>query len=230
MRTIGRLMSAVALLTAGALVMSPAASADSLVPQPDYEAAYAAAADASGVFASGTTVTIVQHGGLAGDFDVTVNADGSLVGERADNGATTRVRCVRVDRCWEQDPTAFGDVKWHRLPAGSITYQLGRDYWSTWMGFPWPAGARFALGTAEDGTPLYMVGYDAGGMMVVNVAYFEGPSVSNVVMLVDDVGMTPTREGQMTASTTRVVVAPPAKKSIGTPATQLDAWTVPINS
>jgi hypothetical protein len=229
MRPIG-LTSAIVLLSVGAVVMSPVArAADVVVPQAQYEAAYAAAADASGVFVSGTTVSLHESTATGGDLDMTVNADGSLVGSHATNGNTTMIRCVRVDRCWEQDAAAFGDLKWHRLPAGSVTYQLGRDFWSTWMGFPWESDALYGLATGDDGTTTYMVGFSTGDMTVVNAASFAGPSVSNTVYVMGDAAMMPVSDGQFTASPTHVAVTAPAKRSMGPAATQIDRWTVPIN-
>jgi hypothetical protein len=230
MKTTGRLLAISFILGGGLLVMPGTASADSpVVPQGDYETAYAAAADASGVFAPGATVNFTTHGWIDGDLNVTVNPDGSLVGSKVRTGSTTSVKCVRVDRCWEQAATSFGDMKWHLLPAGSVTYQLARDYWSSWMGFPWPAGSTFMLAALDDGTPAYAVAMTAGGLSVLNVAAFTGPSVDNVVEVADDSGWTPVRSGTMTATTTPTPVVPPAKKATGTKATQLEHWVFPIN-
>ncbi len=230
MRIVARLVSVVSLLAVGTLMMpGTALAADPGVPQAEYEAAYAAAAAASGVFASGTTVS-VKMTSAAGDVDLTVNRDGSLVGERRTDGTTTRIRCVRVDRCWEQAAESFGDMKWHRLPVGSVTYQLGRDYWSTFRGFPWPTDARFGLATTDDGTPIYLVAFNAKGMTVANVDEFAGASTRSVSFLLVDESMSELASGTYTASTVPTPVVPPARKWVGTPATQLDAWTVPINN
>jgi hypothetical protein len=137
---------------------------------------------------------------------------------------------VRVDRCWEQAAESFGDMKWHRLPVGSVTYQLGRDYWSAWRGFPWPAEARYGLTTADDGTPLYVVVFDVKGMAVANVAEFAGASTRSMSFLVVDESMQELSSGTYTAFVEPTPVVPPLRKWVGAPATQRDAWTVPINN
>lgn len=230
MRTLARLVSVVSLLAVGMLMMPGAAqAADPVVPQAEYEAAYAAASTAAGVFASGTTVSI-ELTSADGDIDLLVNPNGSLVGERRTDGTTTRIRCVRVDRCWEQAAESFGDMKWHRLPVGSVTYQLGRDYWSTWRGFPWPADARYGLATSDDGTPIYIVAFSVKGMSIANVDEFQGAATRSVSFLVVDESMSELASGIYTAIAEPTPVVPPARKWVGAPATQLDAWTVPINN
>jgi hypothetical protein len=231
-----RLLAASLIAGLGLLVMPGTAAADPVVvPQADYEAAYAAAADASGIFAPGATVTFASEGSKYGDLEVTVNPDGSLIGvlvieapsEKED--VTETVRCVRVDRCWEQSAAAFGDLKWHLLPPGSVTFQLSRDFWSAWMGFPWPADTMYLLGAFDDGTPVYSAGYVVDDMVLLNLVSFEGPSATNLISVVSDNDVVPLRSATISAAPAYVKVPPPPKKQIGSRATQKEQWMFPIN-
>ena len=234
MRGSGRVGLLVTPLLCLTVVMAAPAVADGegLIDQAQYEAAYAAAADASGVFAPATSVTFTSKGKPEGDLTVTVNPDGSLLGSRTRDSVPVEIRCVRVDRCWERSLGAYGDRKWHRLTAGSVEYQAARDDWSTWMGFPWPSGSVFSLSTTSDGSTMFLVGVRVGDSALVNGANFSGPSVQNMVMVGDGAIGEVVRSGDMSASTVPVAVTAPLKRAVGVPATQFayaDMWIVPIN-
>lgn len=228
MRTRNRIL--VGLVSAAILVMPGTAAAEPL-PQPDWEAAYNASADASGAFAPGTDFSILSRTEESGaSYFVTVHVDGSLQGERVGEDGMDRIRCVRIDRCWEQSAVTFGDSKWHRLPAGSVVYMDARAYWwSEVMEMPWPESSFYAIEPDPDGMPMHMVGWgNEAAVRVSETTFTPGTATAVHVMMVNDTPIATTVTVGM-AKTGLAPVRAPAKSTIGKRATLSDYWSVPIN-
>jgi hypothetical protein len=219
-------------LLASAMLVMPGTAAAAELPQPEWEASYNASADASGVFAPGVDLRVISRTEQTGQsLYLIVRTDGSLDGERTDSDGMDRIRCVRVDRCWAQSATRFGDVKWHRLPAGSVTYMDARAYWnSEVMAMPWPENALYGIESDDTGRPMHMVAMGSPGIYLLAAETTFEPGVAQSVLMLE------TGETLLNATVTAAVpasglaaVQPPTKRQLGRPSTEPHFWTVPIN-
>lgn len=220
------------LLLMASLVMPGTAHATPIaLPQADWENALNAAIDQSGAFATGTTFAFMQMNQDTGEsMSVTVRPDGSLHGQRKTPTMTSRIRCVRVDRCWEQSFVTFGDSRWHRMASGSVTYIDARTMWmSSVIGQPLPADAMYATDAMEDGKPIYLTrSGNSDRIRMTGTSINPGELGTMEVIMVGG-----TRQSTMltvgAAVTDIPAVRAPGRSAIGEPATQSDPWTAPIN-
>lgn len=230
MRTTARLLTAVSLLLMGSLAM-PVAAAVTQLPQPDWTAAYDAALATSGAFAPGSTVVVVSRTeATSTSLMLTVNPDGSLRGERTSPDGMERIRCVRVDRCWEQSAMGYGNARWHRLPPGSVTYLPSTQYWwDVVMDMPWPDSAVYFTDVTEGGVTMYGVGTgDEYNATFTTVSFGESTSTAVHMVVLGGTPMFTTLTVAGPAAATPIT--PPPKPTIGKPAQVSNYWSVPISS
>lgn len=214
------------------LALAPIAAADAMTAE-EFNTALAASVGASGLFATGTTLAVQAHDYESGDaLAMTVNPDGSVAWfETSPETGAYNLRCVRVDRCWELSRRAYGNVRWHRLPAGAVTYRQASAFWAEWIGTEWPTDATFAEATAPDGSQTFTVTAPSGSDVVTVGVSVSGPglvfsirSASGASPPEDIVSLT------MRAGADRVVVPPPAPSTVGAPSTVRSRWQAVINS
>jgi hypothetical protein len=202
------------------------------VPEESYRAESAAAVEASGVFTTGTTVLLEsRNSGTGVTVSMVVNPDGSLVWTEEAPKSDYVMKCVRVDRCWALSRAAYGDVKWHRLPAGSVTYEQVRTFWAGWTSFPWPETATYDVAATPEGARAFSVISSSGEFTLVETTVVDGTSVVDTLFVVDtDESLVPVRSVVVRAQAERVPVAPPARRKVGSPATDPSIWRAVINS
>jgi hypothetical protein len=219
---VGALLSCVSLVTAAPAVADPIAYAD-------FVAARDSAVAASGVFTPGTTMVVDLVVGTGEVLRIATNPDGSMTWlEQSDDGVY-RVRCVRVDRCWEQSDIDFHDTKWHRLPPDSVTYRQASAGWQRVSDLDWSAAALFETGTALDASPTYTARETEEGVTVTEVVTVRPMKVTEVVTVAKDGEELMVRELTMAAQAQPVPVQPPARRFVGKPVPWLSTWTAEIN-
>jgi hypothetical protein len=230
-RTRGR--TAIAVLLGGVMLASaqPSASAEPAA-QPEYRAELAAAVEATGIFTTGWTVLLETRNGSTGvTVTMTVNPDGSLLWTEEAPKSELIMKCVRVDRCWALSRAEYGDVKWHRLPAGSVVFEQTRAFWAQWTAFPWPATATYDVATTPGGARAFSVLSSSPDLSLVETTVIDGSSVADTLFVVGaDNSLEPTRSVVMSAQAERVPVSPPARRTVGRPATDRSIWRAVINS
>lgn len=219
---VGALLSCVSLVTAAPTVADPVAYAD-------FVAARGSAVAASGVFTPGTTMVVDLVIGTGGVLRMATNPDGSLTWLEQGKDGVYRVRCVRVDRCWEQSDIDFHDTKWHRLPPDSVTYRQASAGWERVSDLGWPAAALFETGTALDGSPTFTARVTEEGVTMTEVVTVRPMQVNEVVTVATDGEEFLVRDFTMAAQAQPVSVAPPARRFIGKPVPWLSTWTAEIN-
>lgn len=219
---VGALLSCVSLVTAAPTVADPVAYAD-------FVAARGSAVAASGVFTPGTTMVVDLVLGTGGVLRMATNPDGSLTWLEQGEDGVYRVRCVRVDRCWEQSDIDFHDTKWHRLPPDSVTYRQASAGWERVSDLDWPAAALFETGTALDGSPTFTARVTEEGVTMTEVVTVRPMQVNEVVTVATDGEEFLVRDFTMAAQAQPVSVAPPARRFIGKPVPWLSTWTAEIN-
>jgi hypothetical protein len=225
--------STVCLLLVGvAVVVGASPARGEPASQAAYQDGVEAAVEATGVFATGSTVLLETRNGQTGvTVSMTVNPDGSLLWSERGPKSDYLMKCVRVDRCWALSRAGYGDVKWHRLPAGSVRYEQTRAFWADWMAFPWPETATYDVATTPEGARAFSVLTNSPDLSLVETTVVDGASVVDTLFVVGaDGGLAPARSVVMRAQTDRVPVTPPARRTVGRPATDLSIWRAVINS
>jgi len=231
MRALKGALPVAILLSVGMVVMTPPASAAPVTPA-EFQAQVATAVAASGVFTRGTTV-VSESRNLSSGASVLmmVNPDGSLTWSETTISGRFRVRCVRVDRCWEQSDVDFDDVRWHLLPSSSVTYRQASAFWSEWMDVPWPSGATFDVATTVTGATLFTAAFPSDDRVVAETILVSGPSVTDTVSVIgSDGSRAATSTMRLSSQSAPVAVSPPAKRFLGRPASDLTDWQAVINS
>jgi len=225
----------VALLTAGTLAIAPAASAAPVTPA-DFTAQLSAAVAASGVFTPGTTLVLDATNGYTETTNaITTNPDGSLTWRTVGIGETTDVRCVRVDRCWERSATEFEDMKWHRLPSDSVTYELGSTAWASLVDYDWSLSTSLDVGTDAAGVGYFTSRYEgviSGTDAVVTDSFVVGPSQVSYTLAVTVAGLPPSTIQTITLRSVPgpVTVRPPNPRTVGALDEDPSRWIAPINN
>lgn len=218
-----------ALLACGSLVVAPAVSADP-VPYVDFVAARGAAVAGSGVFTPGTTMVIDVTAGSGATLHIAVNPDGSLTWVEQGSQGLFRMKCVRVERCWEQSDAEFDDTRWHLLPPDSVTYRQAAAGWQRVLDLGWPTTTQVEIGTAIDGAPTFAASATEDGVTLTEVVTVRPMRLTEVLTMTSDDGEMLLREVSMAAQEQPIVVVPPARRAVGIPAAWLSAWTADINS
>ena len=138
-------------------LLSPGRAVGATVSHEEFDAALAQASANAGVFAKGTTLVVFAQEPMSfHTLTFSVNPDGSFIRqEKSFDNVLKAHRCVRVDRCWGMELGAFGNLKWHRLPAGTVHYRQARDWWATWLDIEWPAGTAFDVAAGADGSQVF---------------------------------------------------------------------------
>lgn len=203
--------------------MAPVAVAAPVTVE-EFRAQFVEAITVSGVFAPGTTLTwqgtnVQLEGFAANSSQEIVNPDGSLTHYRDEAGDVERVTCVRVDRCWRQQRSVYGNAKWHLLPAGTVNYENGTPSMVMPDGIVDTAGATFDVADVPDVGRVFTMAVQGAIDSVLVTWTFLGPSVTMVVSSTYDQGVTReiVRES-LRAQPEPVPVAAPIKRSIGVPA------------
>jgi hypothetical protein len=220
-------------LLAGGLLMAVAAPAGAEpVPRESYQAELGAAVEATGVFATGSTVLLQTRNGSTGvTVSMTVNPDGSLLWTEQAPKSDYVMKCVRVDRCWALSRAEYGDGKWHRLPAGSVAFVQTRTFWAEWTSFPWPETATYDVAPTPEGARAFSVLSSAPDLSLVETTVVDGTSVADTLFIVGaDGALVPTRSVVMRSQAERVPVSPPPRRKVGRPATEPSIWRAVINS
>jgi hypothetical protein len=228
-----RIRSALGLLLVGVAVVAGASPARAEpASQADYQDGVEAAVEATGVFATGSTVLLETRNGQTGvTVSMTVNPDGSLLWREEAPKSDYLMKCIRVDRCWALSRAGYGDAKWHRLPAGSVEYEQTRAFWADWMAFPWPETATYDVATTPEGARAFSVLTNSPDLTLVETTVVDGSSVADTLFVVGaDGALAPARSVVLRAQAERVPVAPPARRTVGRPATDRSIWRAVINS
>ena len=200
----------------------------------EFDAALEAVSATAGVFAKGTTlVATVNEPQNFHTLSFTVNPDGSLVRiEKSFDSVLSAYRCVRADRCWGMELGAFGNLKWHALPKGTVFYRQARDFWVAWLDLEWPPDAAFDVSAAPDGGQVFTVTTtDADGTVWASVTTFRGASLTSV-----DTVSAPGTDPRvsivvtMRAQAGPIPVAPPPSGRIGRPAREATPQLALINN
>jgi hypothetical protein len=202
------------------------------VAQTEYQDGVDAAVEATGVFATGSTVFLETRNGRTGvTVSMTVNPDGSLLWTEQAPKSDYVMKCVRVNRCWALSRAGYGDAKWHRLPVGSVEYEQTRAFWADWMAFPWPETATYDVASTPEGARAFSVLTSSPDLSLVETTVVDGVSVADTLFVVGaDGSLAPVRSVVMRAQAERVPVAPPARRKVGRPATDRSIWRAVINS
>jgi hypothetical protein len=228
MSNIRRALTVGALLACVSLVMSPVAAADPIA-YADFLAARAAAVSASGTFTPGTTMDVDVVTGSGRELHQVTNPDGSLLWMQVEPDGLFRVRCVRVDRCWEQSDIDFDDVKWHRLPPDSVIYRQAAAGWDIVTDLDWSAASVFETGTDPDGAPTFTGRMTEEGVTLTEVVTVRPMRLTEVITMSTEGEEVVLRELTMAAQAEPVTVTPPAHRTIGAPVRRLSSWTAEIN-
>ena len=193
----------------GDRVQSPARAEP--CPQESYRAELDAAVEATGIFTTGSTVLLETRNGSTGvTVSMTVNPDGSLLWTEEAPKSDYVMKCVRVDRCWALSRAGYGNVKWHRLPAGSVAFEQTRAFWAEWTAFPWPETATYDVAPTPEGARAFSVISTSPDLSLVETTVVDGTSVADTLFVVGaDGSLVPARSVVMRAQAERVPVAPP---------------------
>ena len=185
-----------------------------------------------GVFTTGSTVFLEARSGSTGSsISMTVNPDGSLLWMEQTPKSDYVMKCVRVDRCWALSRAGYGDAKWHRLPAGSVSFEQTRAFWADWTAFPWPETATYDAATTPEGARAFSVLMASAGLSLVETTIVDGASVADTLFVVGaDGSLMPARSVLLRSQAERVRVSPPARRNIGRPTTDRSIWRAVINS
>lgn len=233
-RTMGaRVRSAVSVLAFGvALVAAQSPAHAETTGEEAYRAELGAAVEATGIFTTGSTVLLETRNGSTGvTVSMTVNPDGSLLWTEEGPKSDYVMKCVRVDRCWALSRAGYGNAKWHRLPAGSVAYEQTRAFWAQWTAFPWPETATYDVAPTPDGARAFSVVSTTPDLSLVETTVIDGTSVADTLFVIGaDNSLVPARSVVMRAQAERVSVAPPARRTVGRPATDRSLWRAVINS
>ena len=222
----------VSLLAGTLLIAIPTPAGAEPVPEESYGAEAGAAVEATGVFATGSTVLLETRNGSTGvTVSMTVNPDGSLLWTEQAPKSDYVMKCVRVDRCWALSRAEYGDGKWHRLPAGSVAFVQTRAFWAEWTSFPWPDTATYDIATTPAGARAFSVLSSSPDLSLIETTVVDGTSVADTLFLVvADGSLVPTRSVVMRAQAERVPVSPPPRRNVGRPMTDPSIWRAVINS
>ena len=223
----------VAALLSGATLVALAPPAGAApVPLESYQAELGAAVAATGVFTRGSTVLLEARNGSTGvTVSMVVNPDGSLLWTEQAPKSDYVMKCVRVDRCWALSRAGYGDVKWHRLPTGSVSYEQTSAFWADWMAFPWPETATYDVAPTPEGARAFSVVTSSPDMSLVETTVVDGVSVADTLFVVGaDASLQPARSVVLRSQAERVPVAPPPRRNVGRPATDRSVWRAVINS
>lgn len=202
------------------------------VPEEAYRHQVSAALEATGVFATGSTVLLETRNGSTGvTVSMTVNPDGSLLWREDAPKSDYLMKCVRVDRCWAISRAGYGNAKWHRLPAGSVVFEQARAFWAEWTSFPWPETATYDVAVTPEGARAFSVVSTSPDLSLVETTVIDGTSVADTLFVVgNDGSLVPARSVVMRAQAERVRVSPPPRRAVGRPATDQSIWRAVINS
>ena len=184
------------------------------------------------MFSKGTTLIVRASDPLEGSsIEMSVNPDGSLMWLEAQPTATYVMKCMRVDRCWEMSAADFGDLKWHLMGPGWVTYRQGADFWAYWIDGSWPTGTTYDVSTGADGSQTFVATYAPPGGSVVESTTVSAGAVSDVVLAtLSDGTVIGHLTMEMRSQPDRVVVTPPARRSLDGPAIEPTSWEALINS
>jgi hypothetical protein len=214
-------------------LLAPGSASGVSVSHAEFDAALTSTSATAGVFAKGTTLVVFAKEPMTfHTLTFSINPDGSFVRqEKSFDDVLKAHRCVRINRCWGLDLGAFGNLKWHRLPAETVHYRQARDWWATWLDIEWPEGTAFDVTAGADGSQVFTatVPYEDGRIWT-SVTTFAGASLTSVD--------TSTRPGgdpeqtmvmTMSARVRPVRVLPPPERLVGRPVTRAAPFQVQIN-